>query len=70
MSMNEDLRHKLAVVQVQLKSALEKKEGLETMVLENQREIDRLTRAASGASPRLSMVSESEPCNIHSTGTL
>ncbi|CAM4570542.1 unnamed protein product [Lepidochelys kempii] len=55
MSMNEDLRHKLAVVQVQLKSALEKKEGLETMVLENQREIDRLTRAASGASPRLNM---------------
>uniref|UniRef100_A0A674IXM1 Rab interacting lysosomal protein n=1 Tax=Terrapene triunguis TaxID=2587831 RepID=A0A674IXM1_9SAUR len=31
MSMNEDLRHKLAVVQVQLKSSLEKKEDLETM---------------------------------------
>ncbi|XP_005298391.2 rab-interacting lysosomal protein [Chrysemys picta bellii] len=61
MSMNEDLRHKLAVVQVQLKSSLEKKEDLETMVLENQREIDRLTRAASGASPRLNMDGAAAP---------
>ncbi|XP_065274476.1 rab-interacting lysosomal protein [Emys orbicularis] len=61
MSMNEDLRHKLAVVQVQLKSSLEKKEDLETMVLENRREIDRLTRAASGASPRLSMDGAAAP---------
>ncbi|XP_030392858.1 rab-interacting lysosomal protein-like isoform X3 [Gopherus evgoodei] len=61
MSMNEDLRHKLAVVQVQLKSALEKKEDLETMVLENRREIDRLSRAASGASPRLNMDGAAAP---------
>ncbi|XP_034608223.1 rab-interacting lysosomal protein [Trachemys scripta elegans] len=61
MSMNEDLRHKLAVVQVQLKSSLEKKEDLETRVLENQREIDRLTRAASGASPRLNMDGAAAP---------
>ncbi|KAM9117765.1 rab-interacting lysosomal protein isoform 2-T2 [Pangshura tecta] len=61
LSMNEDLRHKLAVVQVQLKSALEKKEDLETMVLEYRREIDRLTRAASGASPRLNMDGAAAP---------
>nr|XP_006127094.1 rab-interacting lysosomal protein [Pelodiscus sinensis] len=61
MSMNEDLRHKLAVVQAQLKSALEKKEDLETMVLENRREIDRLARTASAASPGLSMDGAASP---------
>ncbi|XP_074870112.1 rab-interacting lysosomal protein isoform X2 [Carettochelys insculpta] len=61
MSMNEDLRHKLAIVQAQLKSALEKKEDLETILLENQREIDRLTRAASATSPGLSMDRAASP---------
>ncbi|XP_067422104.1 rab-interacting lysosomal protein isoform X2 [Emydura macquarii macquarii] len=61
MSMNEDLRHKLAVVQAQLKSALEKKEDLETVVLETQREVDRLTRAASAAFLRPSMDEAASP---------
>ncbi|XP_050785257.1 rab-interacting lysosomal protein isoform X2 [Gopherus flavomarginatus] len=46
---------------VQLKSALEKKEDLETTVLENRREIDRLSRTASGASPRLNMDGAAAP---------
>ncbi|NWH65773.1 RIPL1 protein, partial [Geococcyx californianus] len=44
MAMNEDLRHKVAVVQAQLKSALEKKSDLETTLLETQREMSRKTR--------------------------
>uniref|UniRef100_A0A8C4P7J2 Rab interacting lysosomal protein n=1 Tax=Dromaius novaehollandiae TaxID=8790 RepID=A0A8C4P7J2_DRONO len=44
MSMNEDLRHKVAVVQAQLKSALEKKSDLEAVVLQTQREMSRRTR--------------------------
>ncbi|NXK48699.1 RILP protein, partial [Chauna torquata] len=49
MSMNEDLRHKVAVVQAQLKSALEKKSDLEAVVLQTQREMNRRSRAASEA---------------------
>uniref|UniRef100_A0A8D0L5S4 Rab interacting lysosomal protein n=1 Tax=Sphenodon punctatus TaxID=8508 RepID=A0A8D0L5S4_SPHPU len=49
MSMNEELRHKLAVVQAQLKSALRTKEDLETAALENRREMDRLGRAVAAA---------------------
>nr|XP_025961398.1 rab-interacting lysosomal protein [Dromaius novaehollandiae] len=51
MSMNEDLRHKVAVVQAQLKSALEKKSDLEAVVLQTQREMSRRTRTASEAQP-------------------
>ncbi|XP_072738060.1 rab-interacting lysosomal protein [Ciconia boyciana] len=47
MSMNEDLRHKVAVVQAQLKSALEKKSDLEAMMLQTQREMSRRSRTAS-----------------------
>ncbi|KAK4812131.1 hypothetical protein QYF61_000972 [Mycteria americana] len=47
MSMNEDLRHKVAVVQAQLKSALEKKSDLEAMMLQTQREMNRRSRTAS-----------------------
>ncbi|NWX97894.1 RILP protein, partial [Nothoprocta ornata] len=49
MSMNEDLRHKVAVVQAQLKSALEQKSDLEAVVLQTQRETSRRSRAASEA---------------------
>ncbi|KFV81819.1 Rab-interacting lysosomal protein, partial [Struthio camelus australis] len=51
MCMNEDLRHKVAVVQAQLKSALEKKSDLEAVVLQTQREMSRRTRTASEAQP-------------------
>ncbi|NXD11570.1 RILP protein, partial [Nothocercus nigrocapillus] len=47
MSMNEELRHKVAVVQAQLKSALEKKSDLEAVVLQTQREMSTRSRAAS-----------------------
>ncbi|NXL03976.1 RILP protein, partial [Mesembrinibis cayennensis] len=47
MAMNEDLRHKVAVVQAQLKSALEKKSDLEAAMLQTQREMSRRSRAAS-----------------------
>ncbi|NWI96302.1 RILP protein, partial [Pitta sordida] len=46
MSMNEDLRHKVAVVQAQLKSALEQKSDLEAAVLQTQREMSRRGRTA------------------------
>ncbi|NWZ20946.1 RILP protein, partial [Asarcornis scutulata] len=49
MSMNEDLRHKVAVVQAQLKSALEKKSDLEAVVVQTQREMNRRSRAAAEA---------------------
>lgn len=49
MSMNEELRHKVAVVQAQLKSALEKKSDLEAAVLQTQREMSRRSRAAPEA---------------------
>ncbi|XP_064892503.1 rab-interacting lysosomal protein isoform X2 [Columba livia] len=47
MAMNEDLRHKVAVVQAQLKSALERKADLEAMVLQTQREMSRRSRTSS-----------------------
>ncbi|NWS49466.1 RILP protein, partial [Probosciger aterrimus] len=47
MAMNEDLRHKVAVVQAQLKSALEKKSDLEAAVLQMQRETSRRSRNTS-----------------------
>ncbi|NWQ78201.1 RIPL1 protein, partial [Columbina picui] len=47
MAMNEDLRHKVAVVQAQLKSALERKADLEAVVLQTQREMNRRSRAPS-----------------------
>ncbi|NWX40549.1 RILP protein, partial [Steatornis caripensis] len=50
MAMNEDLRHKVAVVQAQLKSALEKKSDLEAAMLQTQREMNRRTRTAAETS--------------------
>ncbi|KFQ34470.1 Rab-interacting lysosomal protein, partial [Merops nubicus] len=47
MAMNEELRHKVAVVQAQLKSALEKKSDLEAAMLQTQREMSRRSRATS-----------------------
>ncbi|NXD41454.1 RILP protein, partial [Copsychus sechellarum] len=44
MAMNEELRHKVAVVQAQLKSALEHKSDLEAAVLQSQRETSRRSR--------------------------
>ncbi|NXK65462.1 RILP protein, partial [Sylvietta virens] len=46
MAMNEELRHKVAVVQAQLKSALEQKSDLEAAVLQSQRETSRRSRTA------------------------
>ncbi|KAM6296710.1 rab-interacting lysosomal protein [Aegotheles albertisi] len=47
MAMNEDLRHKVAVVQAQLKSTLEKKSDLEAAMLQTQREMSRRNRTTS-----------------------
>ncbi|KFP01830.1 Rab-interacting lysosomal protein, partial [Calypte anna] len=49
MAMNEELRHKVAVVQAQLKSALEKKSDLEAALLQSQREESRRSRTTSEA---------------------
>ncbi|XP_009983134.1 PREDICTED: rab-interacting lysosomal protein, partial [Tauraco erythrolophus] len=58
MAMNEDLRHKVAVVQAQLKSALEKKSDLEAMMMQTQRETSRRSRTASEIQqPKPSLVS-------------
>ncbi|NXV78796.1 RILP protein, partial [Atlantisia rogersi] len=46
MAMNEDLRHKVAVVQAQLKSALEKKSDLEAAMLQTQKEMSRRSRTS------------------------
>ncbi|NWT84504.1 RILP protein, partial [Lanius ludovicianus] len=46
MGMNEELRHKVAVVQAQLRSALEQKSDLETAMLQSQREMSRRSRTA------------------------
>ncbi|XP_062363184.1 rab-interacting lysosomal protein [Cinclus cinclus] len=46
MAMNEELRHKVAVVQAQLKSALEHKSDLEAAMLQSQREMSRRSRTA------------------------
>ncbi|KAM7088763.1 LOW QUALITY PROTEIN: rab-interacting lysosomal protein [Ciconia maguari] len=55
MSMNEDLRHKVAVVQAQLKSALEKKSDLEAMMLQTQREKQRSRTASEIQRPKPSL---------------
>ncbi|NXN27476.1 RILP protein, partial [Nycticryphes semicollaris] len=47
MAMNEDLRHKVAIVQAQLKSALEKKSDLEAAMQQTQREMSRRSRGTS-----------------------
>lgn len=58
MAMNEDLRHKVAVVQAQLKSTLEKKADLEAAMLQTQREMSRRNRTASDSQrPKSSLVS-------------
>lgn len=60
MAMNEDLRHKVAVVQAQLKSALEKSSDLEAAMLQTQRETSRRSRTASETQrPKPSLVSPS-----------
>lgn len=59
MSMNEDLRHKVAVVQAQLKSALEKKSDLEAAMLQTQRETSRRSRTSEIQRPKPSLVSQS-----------
>ncbi|XP_040471326.1 rab-interacting lysosomal protein isoform X4 [Falco naumanni] len=51
MAMNEELRHKVAVVQAQLKSTLEKKSDLEAMMLQTQRETSRRSGTASEIQP-------------------
>ncbi|XP_054857660.1 rab-interacting lysosomal protein [Eublepharis macularius] len=48
MAVNEELRHKLAVVQLQLKKALQEKEALENALLATSREADRLKEAQRG----------------------
>lgn len=59
MAMNEDLRHKVAVVQAQLKSALEKKSDLEAAMLQTQREMSRRSRTSEIQQPKPSLVSRS-----------
>lgn len=44
MAMNEELRRKVAVVQAQLKSALQHKSDLEAAMLQSQRETSRRSR--------------------------
>ncbi|XP_015277332.1 PREDICTED: rab-interacting lysosomal protein [Gekko japonicus] len=51
MAVNEELRHKLAIVQAQLKKALEEKEGLENALLETSREGNRLNKVRGGREP-------------------
>lgn len=51
MSMNEELRHKLAIMQMQLKRALEKTEDLENVVLETRQELNRLTKTKVAMEP-------------------
>lgn len=56
--MNEDLRHKVAVVQAQLKSALEKKSDLEAAMLQTQREMSRRSKTTpESQQPNPSLVS-------------
>ncbi|XP_075445435.1 rab-interacting lysosomal protein isoform X2 [Ascaphus truei] len=44
MRMNEDLRHKVAVVHAQLQSSLQRKTDLESLIQEKQKEIDALAQ--------------------------
>lgn len=64
MAMNEDLRHKVAVVQAQLKSALEKKSDLEAAMQQTQREMSKRSRTTSeDQRPKPSLVRSSLwPC--------
>ncbi|XP_049657987.1 rab-interacting lysosomal protein isoform X2 [Accipiter gentilis] len=61
MSMNEDLRHKVAVVQAQLKSALEKKSDLEAAMLQTQRETSRRSRTSEIQRPKPSLEGAPSP---------
>ncbi|KFZ59419.1 Rab-interacting lysosomal protein, partial [Antrostomus carolinensis] len=62
MAMNEDLRHKVAVVQAQLKSTLEKKSDLEAAMLQTQREMSRRSRTTSEIQrPKPSLEGELSP---------
>ncbi|NXG85071.1 RILP protein, partial [Stercorarius parasiticus] len=62
MAMNEDLRHKVAIVQAQLKSVLEKKSDLEAAMLQTQREMSRRSRAISEAQrPKSSLEGDPSP---------
>ncbi|NXW43764.1 RILP protein, partial [Nyctiprogne leucopyga] len=62
MAMNEDLRHKVAVVQAQLKSTLEKKSDLEAAMLQTQREMSRRNRTTSEIQrPKPSLEGETSP---------
>lgn len=49
MNMNEDLRHKVAVVHAQLKSSLQRKTDLENLLQERQKEIDSMLQRFSVA---------------------
>ncbi|KAM6337750.1 rab-interacting lysosomal protein isoform 2-T2 [Alca torda] len=62
MAMNEDLRHKVAIVQAQLKSALEKKSDLEAAMLQTQREMSRKSRVtAETQRPKSSLEGDPSP---------
>ncbi|KAM9613683.1 rab-interacting lysosomal protein isoform 1-T1 [Morphnus guianensis] len=61
MVMNEDLRHKVAVVQAQLKSALEKKSDLEAAMLQTQRETTRRSRTSEIQRPKPSLEGAPSP---------
>ncbi|XP_065709320.1 rab-interacting lysosomal protein [Patagioenas fasciata] len=61
MAMNEDLRHKVAVVQAQLKSALERKADLEAMVLQTQREASRRSKTSEIQQPKPSLEGAPSP---------
>nr|XP_033778207.1 rab-interacting lysosomal protein isoform X2 [Geotrypetes seraphini] len=57
--MNEDLRRKLAVVQAQLKSNLEKKADLETLLQAKQSEMERLAKSRAAEIPSSITIQES-----------
>ncbi|NXX45283.1 RILP protein, partial [Tricholaema leucomelas] len=62
MAMNEDLRHKVAVVQAQLKSVLEKKSDLEAAMQQTQREMSKRSRITSeDQQPKLSLEGAPSP---------
>ncbi|NP_001090354.1 Rab interacting lysosomal protein S homeolog [Xenopus laevis] len=46
MKMNEDLRHKMSVLQAQLKSSLQRKTELETLLQERQKENDTVSKSS------------------------
>lgn len=50
MKMNSELRHKQSVMQVQLKSAVERKADMEADLCEKQKEIERLATQLDKAS--------------------